>query len=156
MNFQNDTNYNHIKPVPISQGENMNFDKLFEAVSLKKTNLYYRLKIIFGLFFLFPIFGFLYFVIKYGLLNDEYILLYFLGVLAFSFFGLVMLRRLFDEIKSISEVISHNVVTDLSGDRVEKSTDELHGLVNTFNTLDNKFQHTIKMLAKKASEISIL
>ena len=64
---------------------------------MKGQNLSYRLKIIFGLFFVFPITGFVYFGTLYGILSEKYILYYLFGVLAFSYFGFSMLKNVFDE-----------------------------------------------------------
>jgi hypothetical protein len=41
-------------------------------------NIYYKLNLIFGLFFLFPILGFIFFSIKYQMLEDEYLPYFFL------------------------------------------------------------------------------
>ena len=72
----------------------MNFYKWLGEDSLKNTNLYYKLNIIFGLFFLFHVFGFIYFAYKYDILDDKFVPIFFMGVLAFSFVGFVILKNL--------------------------------------------------------------
>ena len=61
----------------------MKLENWMQEKSLKDKALNYKLTIIFGLFFLFPVLGFVMFGIKYNLMNDKYILLFFLGVLIF-------------------------------------------------------------------------
>ena len=124
--------------------------------SLKHKNLYYRLNIIFGLFFLFPVFGFLYFGYKYDMLADKYMPLFFIGLLVFSFMGFIILKTTFDKITSISQKMSNNFITDITADSPNTSTDELQNIINSFNTIQNEFSSTFKQLEKKASEISIL
>ncbi|MEA3438022.1 MAG: hypothetical protein U9R43_16280, partial [Thermodesulfobacteriota bacterium] len=68
----------------------MNLYKWLGEDSLKNRNLYYKLNIIFGLFFLFPVFGFIYFAYKYDILTDKFVPIFFMVVLVFSFFGFVI------------------------------------------------------------------
>ena len=123
---------------------------------LKRRSLYYKLNLIFGLFFLFPILGFLFFSIKYDMLNDEYLPFFFLGILIFSFIAFNILKNLFDKISSISETMSTNYITELSDNEAQTGSDELHSIVNSFTSIERQFSATFKMLEKKASEISIL
>ena len=123
--------------------------------SLKDRDLHYKLTIIFGLFFLFPILGFVIFGIRYELMNDEYILLFFLGVLIFSFLGYTMLKKLFDQITYISRDISHKSIEQLGGE-FQTGTDEILNIVQSFSAIENQFSKTFKQLQKKSSEISIL
>ncbi len=134
----------------------MKIDKWFDEISLKNKNLYYVLNIIFGLFFLFPVFGFLYFALKYNILNDEHIPIFFLGFLIFSFTGFFILRKLFDKITDISKRITDIAVTKYSGEQLKNETNELNGIVQSFAAIENQFANTFKQLEKKASEISIL
>ena len=55
--------------------------------SLKNTNMRYIQHLVIGLLFLFPIFGFLYFAVKYDILEDSQIPFFFLGVLVFFVAG---------------------------------------------------------------------
>jgi len=123
---------------------------------LKHRNLYYKLNLIFGLFFLFPILGFIFFSIKYNMLEDEYLPFFFLGILIFSFIGFNILKNLFDKIANISEKMSTNYIAELSDDDTGAGKDELHSIVNSFTAIERQFSNTFKQLEKKASEISIL
>ncbi len=55
----------------------MNLKGLLSGLSIEGKSLYYRLSIIFGLFFLVPVFGFGFFAVKYDILGDESIPLFF-------------------------------------------------------------------------------
>ena len=133
----------------------MNFKKWVRESSLKGKNLHYKLTIIFGLFFLFPVLGFLIVGIKYNLLNDQYVLLFFLGVLIFSLLGYTMLRKLFGEISDISKNISQKNIEQLGGE-LQTGTDEIHNIAQSFNAIEDQFGKTFHRLQKKSSEISIL
>jgi adenylate cyclase len=123
---------------------------------LKNRNLYYKLNLIFGLFFFFPIIGFIFFSIKYDMLEDEYLPFFFLGILIFSFIGFNILKNLFDKIANISEKMSTNYMAELSEGNTGTGTDELHSIVNSFTAIERQFSNTFKQLEKKTSEISIL
>ena len=123
---------------------------------MKHRNLYYKLNIIFGLFFLFPVVGFLYFIYSHNMLSDQYVPLYLIGVLVFSLLGFIVLRNLFDKIAEISDTIAQDVVTEVTGDALQTGKDELQNIVESFVTLQQQFGSTFNQLEKKASEISIL
>jgi class 3 adenylate cyclase/GAF domain-containing protein len=133
----------------------MKFENWMEKKSLKDKDLNYKLTIIFGLFFLFPILGFVIFGIRYELMNDKYVLLFFLGVLIFSLLGYIMLRKLFGEIADISKNISQKSIVEFGGE-LHTGTDELRNIVQSFNAVENQFSKTFQQLQKKSSEISIL
>ncbi len=134
----------------------MKAEKSADEVSSKNKNLYYKLNIVFGLFFVFPVLGFLVFGFKYDILNDHHVPLFFLGVLSFSFVGFIMLRKLFDDIIDVSKMISERVSNEISGKDAAESADELQSIVHSFNAIENRFKTTFRMLEKKSSEISIL
>jgi hypothetical protein len=134
----------------------MQLHKLLGKRFLKHRNLYYKLNLIFGLFFLFPVLGFIYFGIKYHMLEDEYLPFFFLGILIFSFIGFNILKNLFDKIANISEKMSTNYMAELSEGDGGAGADELHSIVNSFTAIERQFSSTFKQLEKKASEISIL
>ena len=134
----------------------MKFYKWLGEDSLKHKNLYYKLNIIFGLFFLFPVIGFIYFAYKHHVLTDQYIPFFFMGVLVFSLVGFVILKNLFDKIVAISENISQEFMAEISGEKIKTGTDELQNIVESFSSLQREFSNTFNQLEKKASEISIL
>lgn len=123
---------------------------------MKHKNLYYKLNLIFGLFFLFPVLGFLYFIYSHNMLSDKYVPLYLIGVLVFSLLGFIVLRNFFDKIADISETISQDFVTELTGDKIKTEADELQNIVESFTAIQKRFSNTFRQLDKKASEISIL
>jgi len=134
----------------------MQFNKWLGKRFLKHRSLYYKLNLIFGLFFLFPIAGFIFFSIKYDMLDDEYLPFFFLGILIFSFIAFNILKNLFDKIANISETMASNYIAEFSGNEAQSGTDELHAIVNSFTSIERQFSNTFKQLEKKASEISIL
>jgi adenylate cyclase len=123
---------------------------------LKKKNLYAKLNLIFGLFFFFPVLGFIFFSIKYNMLKDQYVPLFFLGILIFSFAGFSILKNLFDKISRISEQMSSNYLDELSDNQLPSGADELHRIVQSFGAIERRFHSTFNELEKKSSEISIL
>ena len=124
--------------------------------SLRNRTLSYKLNIIFGLFFLFPVFGFLYFGIKHNVLTDKYVPLFFIGVLIFSLVGFIILRSLFDKITHLSDQMINNSFADVAGDKLKTGADELQNIVESFSILQKQFGNTFNLLEKKASDISIL
>ena len=63
------------------------FRKILEGWSIESKGLYYKLSMVFALFFLVPSSGFVYFAIKYDVLHDQYTTLFAIALLASSFFG---------------------------------------------------------------------
>ena len=124
--------------------------------SLRNRTLSYKLNIIFGLFFLFPVFGFLYFGIKHNVLTDKYVPLFFIGVLIFSLVGFIILRSLFDKITHLSDQMINNSFADVAGEKLKTGADELQNIVESFSILQKQFGDTFNLLEKKASDISIL
>lgn len=123
---------------------------------MKKKNLYAKLNLIFGLFFFFPVLGFIFFSIKYDMLKDQYVPLFFLGILIFSFAGFSILKNLFDKISRISEQMSSSYLDELSDDPLPSGADELLRIVQSFSAIERRFHSTFNELEKKSSEISIL
>ncbi len=134
----------------------MNVYKWLGGESLRYRKLSYKLNLIFGLFFLFPVFGFIYFGYKHNILNDRYVPLFFMGVLIFSLVGFIILRSLFDKITDISDQMVNNSFADTAGEKLKTGADELQNIVESFSVLQKQFGSTFSQLEKKASEISIL
>ncbi len=134
----------------------MQLYELLRKRFLKNRNLYYKLNLVFGLFFLFPIVGFIFFSIKYNMLEDEHLPFFFLGILIFSFIGFNILKNLFDKIARISQKLSTNYTAELSGDETGSGADELHAIVNSFTVIEKQFSSTFDQLEKRSTEISIL
>lgn len=119
-------------------------------------SLYHKLNIIFGLFFLFPILGFIIFAIKYNILADEQIPLFFLGVLVFSFLGFFILRRIFDNIIAVATSINRRMLSELQLEMPQTVTDDLQNIVRSFNAIGQQWHEASAQLKKRASEITTL
>ncbi len=132
------------------------FYKWLSEGSLKNRNLYYKLNIIFGLFFLLPIFGFIYFAYKHNLLRDEFVPIFFIGVLAFSFAGFAILKNLFDKLTELSKNVSNGFIEEMPNIKFETDSDEVENIIHSFTTIKDEFSSTFKQLEKKTSEVSIL
>lgn len=134
----------------------MNLKRLLSGLSIESKSLYYKLSLIFGLFFLVPVFGFGFFAIKYEILGDESIPIFFITLLISSFFGYTLIRHIFDDITSASRRISEN----LPADRIKLSpsveTNELKGLIQSFETLENELRASIGNLDKRVAQIATL
>jgi class 3 adenylate cyclase/GAF domain-containing protein len=114
----------------------MNLYKFIEKRFLRDKSLDYKLNYIFFLFFMIPIVGCLYFSIKYNLLADRSIPLFFLGFLSVSLFGLNLLRKVFNEISGFSRAISSRVDAAFPQEMVQMEGDELGRLERSFGVLD--------------------
>jgi len=134
----------------------MKLVKWFEDLSLEKKDLYYKLNIIFGLFFLIPVFGFLYFVVTYNLLENIYILLFLIIFLLCSFLGFIILRTLFEKIKEISTDLSSAVESETSLVQSGEERDELNSIIQSFHTYEDHLKETYGKLERKISEVSVL
>ncbi len=118
----------------------------------KPTSLRHKLHLIVGLFFIFPVLGFLYFAARHDFLQDAYLPLFFLGLLTFSLLGILMLRRLFDEIAGFSRQAARR----LESEEAAADPDELHGLVHAFSAIERKFSAAMRRLEKKTTDIAVL
>jgi class 3 adenylate cyclase/putative methionine-R-sulfoxide reductase with GAF domain len=125
-------------------------------LSIENKGLYYKLSMIFALFFVAPVLGFLYFAVKYDILNDRWLPLFFVVLLVVFFIGFVILRRIFDQIRDLSRDLSRSLAPELAGDRATAPADELNGIFHTFRALEGELRKSLGHLEKKAAEISTL
>ena len=125
-------------------------DRLFSS----SRELYHWLNLIFALFFLVPVCGFIFFGLKYEIMTDEYFSLFFLCFLIFSLLGLVILRRIFDRVASISRKISEKLAAEFLIDQPQRGPDDLNNIMETFGALEGRFGVTFGQLQQKVSEIS--
>ncbi len=125
-------------------------------IFFSKKDLYYKLTLSIGLLFVFPAFGFLFFAVRYNILEDQSLPVFLAGFLVFSFFGFLFLRSVFKKVSKISTDFSERAPSDVSGVQFQKGTDELGNIVNSFNALENQLRSTLSKLDKKGSEISTL
>lgn len=125
-------------------------------LSLGNKNLYYKLTVAFGLFFLLPSLGFLYFFLNYNLRGSVYILLFFITFLVSSLLGLIILRKEFERIQHISTDISKVVKNDTSLIPQSNDHDELNNIIRSFYAVEGRFRETYEHLVEKVSEVSVL
>lgn len=134
----------------------MNFRTRFSRFSVESQGLNYKLSLIFALFFLAPIAGFLYFAVKYDILSDRHIPLYFIVLLLFSFIGFFILRRLFDEVARIAKTLSKTLADDFPQAGMLQPQDELKGIVHSFQAVERELRNSFRHLEKKTAEIATL
>ena len=133
----------------------MAFKEWFNKVSLSQKDLYYKLLIIFGLFFIVPVIGVIYFAVQYDILNDAYFAPFFLIFLIFVFFGFRLLRKMFDNIKSISASFT-KTATETTQTTLTTVTDELGSIVQSFRALEEELKNKVLRLDQKTAEVAIL
>jgi class 3 adenylate cyclase/GAF domain-containing protein len=126
-----------------------------KIVSLKGRDLYYRLILVFGIFFLAPVVVFVYFAARYDLLSDQNTPFFFVGFLAFFLVGFTLLRKLFDQIVDISRFIKEKTTAGLLLDP-EEDPDELQSIVHSFSAMERQTSTIRRRLEKKTVEIGIL
>lgn len=131
------------------------FKDWFNRVSLTKKDLYYKLFIVFALFFIVPVIGVIYFALKYNILQDSYLAPFFLIFLIFVFIGFRLLRKMFDDIKNISATFSKTAV-DATQNKLTNVTDELESIVLSFRALEEELKNKVVHLNQKTSETEIL
>lgn len=134
----------------------MNFKAWLSKFSTSKKNLYYKISIIFSLFFIFPVVGFLYFAIKYKILNDKYLSYFFVILLIVFFVGYRLLRKLVDYITSISTSITKTIEADIARKPLMAATDELGNIVQSFKLLEGELKKKFIHLEKKTEELATL
>ncbi len=124
--------------------------------SKKKRTLYYWLNIVFALFTILPVAGFVYLGIKYDFLHDTFIKPFLFTVLIYSLVGVTILRKFFDKITNISKEISRKVVTDLPGAVYEDDGDEIGNIVVSFQTIEAHYKAANIQLETKAQLLTLL
>jgi len=134
----------------------MNFRALFGKFSLVNKDLYYKLSVAFALFFIVPVTGFLFFAIKYEILNDKYAPLFFAILLIFFFLGFRFLRKLFDSIRAISSSITKSVKEGTARQPLIAAADELGNIVQSFRVLEDELKNKFLNLEKKTAEMATL
>ncbi|MBT8342656.1 MAG: GAF domain-containing protein [Desulfatitalea sp.] len=124
---------------------------------LKNRSLYGKLNLVFFFFFFVPTAGLVYFGITYDLLGDRNLPIFFAALLGFSFLGLNLLRKLFDDISQFSKKISRKAqALSLDGSAAREDGDELHRLVSAFGAVDSHLARSLAALQHKIHHISIL
>ena len=132
------------------------FRKILEGWSIESKGLYYKLSVVFALFFLVPSSGFVYFAIKYDALHDEYTTLFAIALLASSFFGYSLIRKVFDDIRATSKNITETITKDFSGLSQSATTSEIQSIAQSFRAVENELLNTFQKLDRRVSQISTL
>ena len=132
------------------------FRKILEGWSIESKGLYYKLSVVFALFFLVPSSGFVYFAIKYDVLHDEYTALFAIALLVSSFFGYSLIRKVFDDIRATSKNITETITKDISGLSQSATTSEIQNIAQSFRAVKNELLNTFRKLDRRVSQISTL
>jgi adenylate cyclase len=125
-------------------------------LSMESKGLYYRLSIIFAFFFFVPLLGLLYFGLKYNLLEDHILPVFILALLTSSLAGYVLIRRTFDGIRNTSKTISESLTKGISGFKQPTTADELQGIVQSFQTVENELRNSFSNLEKRTAQLATL
>jgi adenylate cyclase len=125
-------------------------------ITLSNKDLTYKLSLIVGIFFILPVFGFLFFAIKYSMLEDHTVSIFLSAFLAFSFFGFLFLRSIFGRVSKISRDVSEKVTKDLAQTDVPQGADELSNIAESFKAMENYFKTVFEPLERKVSKIATL
>jgi class 3 adenylate cyclase/putative methionine-R-sulfoxide reductase with GAF domain len=127
-----------------------------DKLSIENKGLYYKLSVIFGMFFVVPVTGFLYFAVKFNILADENLPIFFIAMLIFFLFGFIMLRKIFDEIGGISKDFTEIVTEKLKRPFSPAGDDELGSIVRSFQSLEQELRSSFQNLEKKKTELTVL
>lgn len=121
--------------------------------SSRRNRLYYRLASVFALFFLVPVFGFLYLAVEHNILADD--LLPFIAIifLTTSLIGYFMLRRIFDQIISLCETVLDVIGKNISDPEIPAFDDELKGIEKSIQIVENEISDSHRKAEKVASQI---
>jgi len=130
--------------------------KRFFSLSIENEGLYYRLLIIFSLFFLSPLPILFYFALKYNLFKDESIPIFIVGFLFASLFGYMLMKKIVDQIKGISKNITDTLSRDVSGVGRLETADELQDISQSFKILEKELLKRFEQVDRKTVQISTL
>lgn len=134
----------------------MDLRKTMQELSLDSKGLYYRLSIIFSLFFFAPLLGLLYFGLQYDILDDKFLPLYILALLASSLAGYMLIRKTFDSIRTISTMVSDSLSREFAGINHSVGSDELQGIVQAFNALKEELKTNITTRERHSLQLTTL
>jgi class 3 adenylate cyclase/putative methionine-R-sulfoxide reductase with GAF domain len=124
----------------------------------RQTRLQRKLHLAFGFFFLCPVAGLIFFGIRYNLMADEYVPYFFLGLLVFAWLGFSILKGLFERITAISASMAGNspMAGEAHAGLRDAIPDELRAIVDSFQSIRDRFGQTARQLEKKSADISVL
>jgi adenylate cyclase len=120
-----------------------------------RTQLQRKLHLAFGLFFLFPVAGFIFFSWRYDILGDDYVPYFFLGMLGCSYAGFGILKNLFQRISSILETVRPSPAAAPGADTAMPA-DEINAIAQSLQSIRQDFGMTVRKLEKRSADISVL
>jgi adenylate cyclase len=124
--------------------------------SVERRGLYFRLSVVFSLFFFVPLLGFLYFGFKYDILGDQFIPAFILMLLGSALAGHILIRKTFDSIRNTSKKISDSLARDLTGFNRPSVSDELQGILQSFHVVESELRSSFDNVARRTSQLSTL
>ncbi len=130
--------------------------KYWSGLSIEKQSLHYRLSVIFALFFLCPLLGFLYFAVRYEIGDDPYFLVFLLVFLVFSLFGYSLTWGIFSKIGFLLKKLNELITTTSYRPRASTAVNELEGVVGSIHSLEEEMKVHMRDLDRKGSQISTL
>jgi class 3 adenylate cyclase/GAF domain-containing protein len=133
-----------------------NWRKYFKNLTIEGQSLHHRLSVIFALFFLCPILGFLYFAIRYEIWEDHYIPLFFIAFLALSFFGYTLIRGIFSKITGLQKKLSGIMEKTHSSPPGQEAINEMEGVIDSVQSLEKELKVHFGNLDRKISQQSTL
>ena len=135
----------------------MNVNKILDSISMENKSLHHKLSIVFAFFFLVPLLGFVYFAVKYNILDDEFTPLFAVGLLVSSFFGYNIIRRIFDDIRTTSKNMTETIAKEIKSiGQSSATTSEMQGIVQSFHAIERELLGSFRNLDRRASQISTL
>ncbi|MBM4312920.1 MAG: GAF domain-containing protein [Deltaproteobacteria bacterium] len=134
----------------------MELNKLLKNLSMENKGLYHKLSIVFAFFFLIPLLGFVYFAVKYNLLQDSATPTFALIFLISSLFGYTIIRRIFDQILIASKSMKETVAKDIKMAGPLDAASELQGITQSFRAIEKELLSSFRSLDKRVSQISTL
>lgn len=134
----------------------MEFMKRFNSIkSIENESIRKILFVSFALIFTIPLLIFFFIVDHYNLLRENLIQLSIAGYLLFAILGLILIRKIIDEIMSFSKK-AKKITQDTSGKDIPDEQNELKIIANTFQTLVEKLEENTSALGKRIFELSSL
>ena len=121
--------------------------------SLSGSGLRYKLLVIEALIFVLPFLMIFYFFYDSSIILGTTQLVVSAAILILILGGLVILRQIFDKFYDVSRFMKSAMGTDVVPDSVQKSTDELSEISDSFNWLLAQFQNTNSQLEQRVFEL---
>ena len=129
--------------------------KWFNRVSIGEQNIYTKMLVIFGLFFIMPVIGLMYLMVTYNILGDPYFVPFLLIALISVFCGFMLLWKIFYNIKRISTYLV-KTAEEKTKHSLSKADYELINIFQSFQALEEELKNKSYDLEKKTSETQMI